>query len=385
MSRHTPFRNSDYGSVSLVFQGGGALGAYQAGVYEALHESQIEPDWVCGVSIGAINSAIIAGNSPGKRVEKLKEFWERITDRKVWIFTPDGDLFRTLRNSTSALLTMLQGQPGFFKPRGSNPWLSFAGSKDATSYYDCAPLKDTLLDLVDFSLINEGLTRISVGAVNVRTGNFIYFDNFESDFSPENVMASGALPPAFPMTQIGTDYYWDGGIVSNTPLQHLLEQEIQKNMIVFQVDLFSSRGNLPRDMQQVMERHKDIMYASRTRYNTDVFTNMRKWKNIAFSALKKLPKDELTQDEIELLKNLGKLPKVTICQLIYQQQAYEGDSKDFEFSRTSMRDHWRAGYTDTKRTLSNHAWLEPTSDPHGVKIYDVHLEREYSLNRGVKL
>ena len=385
MSRHTPFRNSDYGSVSLVFQGGGALGAYQAGVYEALHESQIEPDWVCGVSIGAINSAIIAGNSPGKRVEKLREFWERITDRKVWMFTPDGDLFRTLRNSTSALLTMLQGQPGFFKPRESNPWLSFAGSKDATSYYDCAPLRDTLLDLVDFSLINEGLTRISVGAVNVRTGNFIYFDNFESDFSPENVMASGALPPAFPMTQIGTDYYWDGGIVSNTPLQHLLEQEIQKNMIVFQVDLFSSRGNLPRDMHQVMARHKDIMYASRTRYNTDVFRNMRKWKNIAFSALKKVPKDELTQDEIQLLNNLGKLPKVTICQLIYQQQAYEGDSKDFEFSRTSMRDHWRAGYTDTKRTLSNHAWLEPTSESHGVKIYDVHLEREYSLNRGVKL
>jgi NTE family protein len=134
-----------------------------------------------------------------------------------------------------------------------------------------------------------------------------------------------------------------------------------------------------------MARHKDIMYASRTRYNTDVFRNMRKWKNIAFSALKKVPKDELTQDEIELLNNLGKLPKVTICQLIYQQQAYEGDSKDFEFSRTSMRDHWRAGYTDTKRTLSNHAWLEPTSESHGVKIYDVHLEREYSLNRGVKL
>lgn len=382
--RHPPFRSEDYGSVALVFQGGGALGAYQAGVYEALHESRIEPNWVCGVSIGAINSAIIAGNSPEKRVDKLREFWERITDRTVWMFTPDGDLFRTLRNSSSALLTLLQGQPGFFKPRDFNPWLSLTGSKDATSFYDCAPLRETLLELVDFSLINECLTRLSVGAVNVRTGNFIYFDNYESDFSVENVMASGALPPAFPMTQIGTDYYWDGGIVSNTPLQHLLEQELRENMIVFQVDLFSSRGNLPRDMQQVMARHKDIMYASRTRYNTDVFRNIRKWKNIACSALKKIPKSELSNDEIELLHKLEKLPKVTICQLIYQQQAYEGDSKDFEFSRTSMKDHWRAGYTDTKRTLSNHAWLEPTKEAHGVKIYDVHLEREYSLNRGNK-
>ena len=259
------------GRIALIFQGGGALGAYQAGVYQALSEAGIEPDWVTGVSIGGINAAIIAGNKPGQRTAKLKEFWRRITDRRVWAYTPDGDIYRQLRNMTSAMMTMSQGQPGFFKPHKANAWFSPAGAATATSFYDCEPLRETLLDLVDFSLINQRVKRFSVGAVNVLTGNFIYFDNRDEEIGPEHVMASGALPPAFPMVKIGTDYYWDGGIVSNTPLQHLLDQEDNANSLVFQVDLFSARGALPRDIQDVMARHKDIMYSSRTRYNTDVY------------------------------------------------------------------------------------------------------------------
>jgi NTE family protein len=266
-----PWRPEGCDRIALVLQGGGALGAYQAGVYQALHERGIEPDWVSGVSIGAINSAIIAGNPPRKRLAQLQEFWHRITDRKIWHYTPDGDIFRKARNATSNWMTVVQGQPGFFTPRNPNPWLSLTGAQTATSYYDTAPLKETLLDLVDFSLINDQSIRFSVGAVNVLSGNFLYFDNANELIEPEHIMASGALPPALPMVKIGTDYFWDGGIVSNTPLQHLLEHEDRLNTLVFQVDLFSARGDLPRDIQDVMGRHKDIMYSSRTRYNTDVY------------------------------------------------------------------------------------------------------------------
>src|SRR4051794_13678969 len=228
--------------IAPGLQGGGALGAYQAGGYQALHEAKIEPDWLSGVPIGAITSAIIAGNPPHQRLAKLQTFWEKITNRRVWAFTPDGDIFRMARNATSAWMTMTQGQPGFFEPRKPGPWLSPTGAAGATSYYDTAPLRETLLELVDFTLLNRGDVRISVGAVNVLTGNFAYFDNGKETIEPEHIMASGALPPALPMVKIGTDYFWDGGIVSNTPLQYLLEQEDDFNALVFQVDLFSTRG-----------------------------------------------------------------------------------------------------------------------------------------------
>ncbi len=364
--------------IALVLQGGGALGAYQAGVFEALHEAGVEPDWVSGVSIGAINSSIIAGNPPERRVQRLRTFWERITDRKIWFHTPDGDVFRKMRNTYSAYLTHTLGQPGFFSPRQVNPWLSFAGAKDALSYYDTQPLRETLLELVDFDLINSRKTRFSVGAVNVRTGNFLYFDNHDMIVGPEHVMASGALPPSFPMVQIGTDYFWDGGIVSNTPLQHILEYDTEHNMMIFQVDLFSSRGALPRDIQDVMSRQKDITYASRTRYNTDVYRLLRKWKTRTYHALMKVPDDKLSEDDRKLRDKLGKLPDITIVHLIYQQQAYEGASKDHEFSGTSMREHWREGYDDTKRTLTRRDWLRMPPEGTGVVIHDVHREHELS-------
>jgi len=187
--------------IALILQGGGALGAYQAGVYQALHEAGVEPDWVTGVSIGAINSAIIAGNRPDRRLERLRTFWELITDRKIWSYTPDGDAFRKIRNATSSWVTIMQGQPGFFAPRQPSPWLSLAGAQSATSYYDNAPLRETLEELVDFSMINDKVVRFAVGAVNVLNGNFIYFDNAHEEIAPEHVMASGALPPALPMVR----------------------------------------------------------------------------------------------------------------------------------------------------------------------------------------
>jgi NTE family protein len=271
---------------------------------------------------------------------------------------------------------MLQGQPGFFSPRFPNPWLSFTGAQSATSYYDNLPLRDTLIELVDFSLINERSTRLSVGAVNVLSGNFVYFDNAVEQIGPEHVMASGALPPALPMVKIGTDHYWDGGIVSNTPLQHLLDQDDNLNSLVFQVDLFSARGVLPRDIQDVLARHKDIMYSSRTRYNTDVFRRIHNWKTTLHKALSRIPKENLTDQDQQLKSELSDLPDITILQIIYQQKAYEGHAKDYEFSGTSMREHWQSGYEDTKRTLKHQKWLKMPPQGAGIVVHDVHREED---------
>jgi NTE family protein len=362
--------------VALVLQGGGALGAYQCGVYQALHETGVEPDWVCGVSIGAINSAIIAGNPPKQRLDKLHKFWDRITSRKIWHYTPDGDVFRQARNFTSSFLTTVLGQPGFFQPHPTNPWLSPTGARTATSYYDTAPLRESLLELVDFDRINSKEIRFAVGAVNVLSGNFIYFDNAHDEIIPEHVMASGALPPALPMVKVGTDHFWDGGIVSNTPLQHLLDQEDSLNSLVFQVDLFSARGVLPRDIQDVMARHKDIMYSSRTRHNTDVYRKTHNLKARLYKALSKIPEEQLSEDERALKKSVSNLPGIAILQLIYQQRAYEGDSKDHEFSGTSMREHWLSGHEDTMRTLKHRDWIRMPEDGMGIVVHDVHREHE---------
>jgi NTE family protein len=373
---HRGWRPERCDRVALVLQGGGALGAYQAGVYQALHEAGIEPDWICGVSIGAINSAIIAGNPPERRLERLHTFWDRITGRKIWHYTPDGDIFRKARNFTSSFLTTALGQPGFFAPHNTNPWLSPAGARTATSYYDTAPLRESLLELVDFERINSKKMRFAVGAVNVLSGNFIYFDNAHDEIIPEHIMASGALPPALPMVKVGTDHFWDGGIVSNTPLQHLLDQDDSLNSLVFQVDLFSARGALPRDIQDVMARHKDIMYSSRTRYNTDMYRKTHNLRARLYKALSKIPDDQLSEEERQLRETNSRLSSIAILQLIYQQKAYEGHAKDHEFSGTSMREHWMSGHEDTKRTLMRRDWIKMPDNGMGIVVHDVHRENE---------
>ena len=376
LDEETHWRPERCGRVALVLQGGGALGAYQAGVYQAMHEAGLEPDWVSGVSIGAVNAAIIAGNRPENRLARLTAFWTRITDRTVWLHTPDGDIFRQMRNATSSLYTAMMGQPGFFTPNKISPWLSAAGAKTATGYYDNAPLRETLLELVDFDLLNSRCCRFSVGAVNVASGNFIYFDNDKHEIEPEHIMASGALPPAFAPVKIGSDYFWDGGIVSNTPLQHLLAQDDDINSLVFQVDLFSATGALPRTMSDVLGREKDIAYSSRTRQITDMFRRLQRWKTRAYRALLKVPEADLTDEERKMRDKLSRLPAHTILQLIYQQKAYEGNAKDYEFSRTSMREHWQSGHDDTKRTMMHKHWLEMPPENTGIVTHDIHRDRE---------
>jgi NTE family protein len=358
--------------IALVLQGGGALGAYQAGVYQALHEAGLMPDSVAGVSIGGINSAIIAGNRPERRLERLREFWDTITAGGGWPWPPEGDDARKIHNLWSSMMTMTFGQPGFFSPRPQNSWFSPRGTRSATAFYDTAPLRETLLRLVDFDVLNNGDVRYAAGTVNVATGNFAYFDSKKTRIGPEHIMASGALPPALPMVAIGTEQFWDGGLVSNTPLQHVIDNPIGDHVIVFQVDLFSARGPVPRDMQDVLARLKDIQYSSRTRLVTDYYQKKYAQDRILKRLLDRLPYDQLEAAEKAEKDRLAHMSAFTIIQLIYQQAVYEGQSKDYEFSAMSMAEHWESGYRDTRQTLEHQEWLNVYDSEDGIETFDIH-------------
>jgi NTE family protein len=377
---HRQLARPAFECIALLLQGGGALGAYQAGVYEALAEAHLAPDWVAGISIGAVNAALIAGNAPHARVEKLREFWKLITAGGPWdgiaqfAMAPSlvrGEFARGLLNQLSAGTALVSGAAGFFSPRVLSAWLQPPGSPEATSYYDTAPLKATLERLVDFERINAGETRFSIGAVNVTTGNFLYFDNTTHTIGPEHVMASGALPPGFPAIEIEGEFYWDGGLVSNTPLQWVLESEPRRDTLAFQVDLWSARGTLPRTLLEVMTRQKEIQYSSRTRNNSDRFKSTQRLRNALASLLQKLPAELRQSPELALLKPHTQAKAYNLIQLIYRAKRYEGESKDYEFSRLSMEDHWRAGYHDTVRTLRHPEVLERPDNSEGVMTFDL--------------
>jgi NTE family protein len=374
-------RRLPFECVALVLQGGGALGAYQAGVYEALAEADIHPDWVAGVSIGAINSAIIAGNEPAERVAKLRAFWQEITANPLldWAapdpaLTPKGDLPRAVFNQLSAVCALVAGAAGFFAIRRPAPWLHPDGSLEATSFYETKLLKRTLERLVDFDRINAGEMRLSVGAVNVRTGNFVYFDSETHAIRPEHVMASGSLPPGFPAIEIDGELYWDGGLVSNTPLQWVVEQGPRQDTLAFQVDLWSARGDLPGNLADVAMRQKEIQYSSRTRANTDQFKQYQRARKTLASLLAKLPPDLLASEEARMLSSIADNKVYNLVQLIYRSKHYEGHSKDYEFSRMSMEEHWRAGYHDALRTLRHPEALQRPRNEEGVCTFDLAVD-----------
>lgn len=364
--------------IALLLQGGGALGSYQAGVYEALTDAGLHPDWVAGISIGAINAAIIAGNAPGERVAQLKVFWEGISANPLldWAlshdsFMPKGDAARGVFNQISASLALFGGAAGFFAPRLHIPWLQPAGTEGATSFYDTKLLKSTLERTVDFERINSGEMRFSVGAVNIRTGNLVYFDNTTHVIRPEHVMASGALPPGFPPVEIDGDFYWDGGLISNTPLQWVVENGPRQDTLAFQVDVWSAQGDLPRNLADVATRQKEIQYSSRTRANTDQFKRVQHLRSTLGKLLAKLPEDLKETDEAKLLGGEADQKLYNLVHLIYRAQGYEGHSKDYEFSRLTMRDHWRAGYQDATKTLRHPEVLERPASPDGVFTFDL--------------
>lgn len=374
-SHHCPQR-PPFEHIALLLQGGGALGSYQAGVYQALHEAGIEPDWVAGISIGAINCALIAGNPPASRIERLRAFWEAVSTPPFG--APDtrlvdmgGDLARAYVNQVRALGALFGGAPEFFTPRPVPPFWLPRGSPEALSYYDTRPLHATLERLVDFDLLNDCATRFSVGTVNVRTGNFVYFDTTTHRIGPEHVIASGSLPPGFPATEIEGEHYWDGGLVSNTPLQWVLDSRPRCDTLAFQVDLWNAKGELPRDLIESEVRQKEIRYSSRTRNATDQFRRAQSLRRAFARIYKELSDDLRALPEAGMLAAEADDKVYNIIQLIYRSQRYEGVAKDFEFSRRTMEEHWQAGYHDAVRTLRHPEVLQRPDSLDGVLTFDL--------------
>ena len=355
----------------LVLQGGGALGAYQAGVFESLSRVYREPTWVAGISIGAINAALITGNPAPTRVAKLREFWELVSSALPAPLLAAAPHAREGLNEASAGQVMLFGVPGFFKPRFPPAPFQPRGSLEAISYYDTTPLRETLERLVDFDRINAGPMRLSVGAVNVRTGNFEYFDSSKQKIDARHVMASGALPPGFAPVEIDGEHYWDGGLVSNTPLQHVLDQPGKKRRIVFQVDLFAAHGALPATLADVTEREKDIRFSSRTRMNTTTELDRQVIAQAAQRLIAKLPPALRDDPDVRALARVRCESAVDVVHLIYRSKHYETQSKDYEFSRLSMQEHWDAGRADMAHTLRDPRWLAHDRHDTGVHVYDL--------------
>ena len=352
--------------VALVLQGGGALGSYQAGVYEALANTSYMPSWVAGISIGAINAAIIAGNAPAVRVERLRQFWEEITKTTSLWNLPH--FFDGAERKVGAAGAILFGQPGFYAPRALMEWIS---KPAPISFYDTAALRSTLERLVDFDRINAKEIRFSVGAVNVQTGNFAYFDNDHTTIRAEHVMASGALPPGFPAVEIDGEFYWDGGLVSNTPLQHVLEFEPRVSRLTFQVDLFQSYGQMPTTLDEVTEREKDIRFSSRTRTATQNFEAMHNLRSHAHDLWAKLPPDLRDLPEAQFLEPLACVTEMDIVQLIYRPFEPQGSTKDFEFGRVTMEARWNQGREDAEVTLRAAPWTHPMPSNVGTRVFDV--------------
>jgi NTE family protein len=369
----------------LVLQGGGALGSYQAGAYQALCHHDFEPEWVAGISIGAINAAIIAGNPPEKRVEHLKEFWQMVSAPVPWNPLTKDDRGRAFFNETSAALIAAFGVPGFFTPRVPPAPLWPPGHPESQSYYDTAPLRRTLERLVDFDRINDLKTRLSVGAVSVTSGNFTYFDNVTfkklgKKIGPEHIMASGALPPGFPSVEIDGEHFWDGGIASNTPLDYVLDEDTTNDLLIFQVDLFSARGPLPTTLLEAAEREKDIRFSSRTRMNTDKNKQIHNARTALRDLIGKLPDDLKGDPSVAILNQAAKENTVTVVHLIYRSKNYESSSKDYDFSHVGMVEHWGAGTRDVYLSMRHKDWLERPQNGETMVTYDLTGDGTEPLN-----
>lgn len=379
-----PPETDGYETIALVLQGGGALGSYQAGVYQGLHEAGIRPNWIAGISIGSINAAIIAGSPPDERVDRLRGFWETICRPTGFASLPWGEAWARLfqgmpfgfgspamNGQLAAFHALTSGQPGFFKLRYPPPYLMHSGPQ-ATSFYDTSPLVETLNRYVDFDLLNRGDVRASFGAVNVRTGNFAYFDSSTTRLRAEHIMASGALPPGFPAVEIDGEYYWDGGVVSNTPLSHVLSVHPMPDTLAFQVDLWPARGALPTNLEEVAERQKDIQYSSRTRTVTNIYQRILKLRRGLQRLLERLPEDDRCSAELADIRELACTPAVNVVNLIYEAKHYERNSKDYEFGSEAMREHWQSGLTDIQQTLAMPKVLDRPPVDQGFVTHDIH-------------
>jgi NTE family protein len=369
------------GQVVLVLQGGGALGAYQAGVYQALHEAGVEPDWVIGTSIGAINAALICGNDPERRVERLQDFWSRVEQH-------GGDdllrFFTGLANLPSNVTTIVQGIPAFFVP---NP-LAWLGTHvplgiEAAAFYTTSPLRETLSELVDLEILNACRTRLTVGAVNVANGEMRYFDSREEPVCLDHVLASGALPPAFPAVRIDGQAYWDGGIYSNTPIEAVLDDNPRRDSVIFAVQIWDPSGPEPASVWEVMGRMKDIQYASRSRSHLARQKQIHHLRHVIRELANKLPEDVRGSTEVKELASWGCGTTMHVAWLMAPKLDGEDYTKDIDFTTMGIRTRWRAGYDDTKRMLERAPWNEPTDADDSILIHEDPRQTMPSIAEGV--
>ncbi len=359
------------GQVVLVLQGGGALGSYQAGVYQALHEAGVEPDWIIGTSIGAINASLIAGNEPQNRLARLREFWKRMEQKQAWTF---GNLFPGFDEKLSYWSTVTHGVTGFFKP---NP---LAHASDAyvlgpehAAYYATSPLERTLEELVDFKLANRGTPRLTVGAAHVRTSQMRYFDSRDCAITVKHVMASGALPPAFPAVRIEGELYWDGGILSNTPTEAVFDDNPRKDSLIFSVHLWNPQGSEPTTMAEVFNRHKDVQYSSRIASQILRQQQLHRLRHIINELATRLPEAERNSAAVRELASYGCQTTMHVVRLLAPQLDRETHTKDIDFSAHGIRQRWEAGYAHTSSVLKRKPWIGEF-DPLAGVVFHEHME-----------
>src|ERR1700754_744109 len=367
-SNVTPLGKSDPGQVVLVLQGGGALGSYQPGVYQALHEAGMEPNWIIGTSIGAINASLIAGNSPQNRLSRLREFWKKMEQTPVWNFR---DVFPGFNEKLSYWATVTNGIPGFFRP---NP-LAHAGDSyplgaDNAGYYSTAPLGRTLNDLVDLKLLNECKPRLTVGAAHVRSSRMRYFDSRDGELTIRHIMASGALPPAFPAIRIDGELYWDGGILSNTPTEAVFDDNPRKNSLIFAVHLWNPSGDEPATMKDVLNRHKDVHYASRIASHIARQQQAHRLRHVINQLVARLPEDERKLDAVRELASYGCPTRMHVVRLLAPQLECETHTKVIDFSPSGIKQRWDAGYAHTRAVLERKPWIGDFDPLSGVVLHD---------------
>ncbi len=373
-------------SIACTFQGGGALGAYQAGILRALDEAEYCPDWFVGTSIGAINAAIAAGNPEKIRVEKIIEFWESIATPQAIVdidsLFPDDPFSRKTHHLLSSQTALWLGQPGFFTPRTLPPFLSCQNTPDKISYYDTAPLRTSLERFIDFDRINNNkLVRLSLGAVEVSSGKMVYFDTLKQKIRPEHIMASGALPPGFPAIEIDGLFYWDGGISSNTPINYVFNHRDYKHLLCFMVHLFDSYGLNPTSLDEVMKRKKDIEFSSRFAKMVEMYQQIQTLKNSIHILSHYVPKEKKSDPEIKLCLSRGHESTISLVRFLYHHDETELASKDYEFSRKSIHERCGHGYRDAKNAIKKSPWMKPVTYTEGIALYDMSTSKKLKENK----
>lgn len=354
------------GQVVLVLQGGGALGAYQAGVYQALDEAGVEPDWVIGTSIGAINAGIIAGNRPGTRLSRLREFWDRVHHGPVTQMVADMPIWGPVAANA---LTVFGGLPRFFAP---NPWafLGLGLTPETAAYYSTAPLEATLAGLIDTDVLASSAMRLTVGAANVRTAEMRYFDSRDMPLSIRHIMASGALPPAFPAVRIDGELYWDGGILSNTPVEAVFDDNPRRSGLVFTVNIWQPHGPEPSDIARVLSRQKDLQYASRATAQVVRQKQIHRLRHVIAELVRELPESRRNDPEVRKLAAHGCLTRMHVVRLLAPMLSGEGHTKDIDFSASGIHSRWQAGYADALRVLEQQPWTHEFDPIEGFIIHD---------------